>query len=288
MNPLGIHALVWTGDIEPSSVELAARQTRAAGYQFLELSLHDTTQLDVDHARTTLAEHGLGVACSRGLAFDADISSDDPAVVERGARLLRESVDVAAALGARNLCGALYSALGKYAQPVTSEGYANAVDVLREVAGEAGRCGLGLGIEVVNRYETHVLNTAAQALRFIDAIGADNVYVHLDTYHMNIEETDLVQPVLDCADRLGYVHIGENHRGYLGAGSIDFGSFFHALQRIDYRGGITFESFSSAVVMPGLCSDLAVWRNLWSDGMDLASSARAFMQSHLRAAAAGE
>ncbi|MEX0385904.1 sugar phosphate isomerase/epimerase family protein [Spiribacter onubensis] len=208
MNALGIHALVWACDIEPASTELAARQTRAAGYDFLELSLHDTTQLDVEHARAVLAEQGLGVACSRGLAFDADISSDDPAIVARGQRLLGESVEVAAALGARNLCGALYSALGKYSQPV-----------------------------------------------------------------------------LDCGDRLGYVHIGENHRGYLGAGAIDFGSFFHALRRIDYRGEITFESFSSAVVMPGLCSDLAVWRNLWSDGMDLAISARSFMQAHLRAAA---
>ena len=287
MNPLGIHALVWAGDLEPASIESAARQTQASGYDFLELSLHDTTHLDVAHARATLAEQGLGVACSRGLSFDADISSDDPAVVARGEVLLRDSVEVAAALGARNLCGALYSALGKYAGPVTEKGYANAIAVLKEVAVEAERHGLGLGIEVVNRYETHVLNTAAQALRFIDAIGADNVYVHLDTYHMNIEESDLVQPVLDCGDRLGYVHIGENHRGYLGAGAIDFGSFFHALRRIDYRGGITFESFSSAVVMPGLCSDLAVWRNLWSDGMDLAMSARAFMQAHLRASAAG-
>lgn len=285
MNALGIHALVWAGDIEPASIELAARQTRAAGYDFLELSLHATTQLDVEHARAVLAEQGLGVACSRGLAFDADISSDDPAIVARGQRLLGESVEVAAALGARNLCGALYSALGKYSQPVSSRGHANAVDALRDVAMEAERHGLRLGVEVLNRYETPVINTAAQALRFIDAIGADNIYVHLDTYHMNIEESDLVQPVLDCGDRLGYVHIGENHRGYLGAGAIDFGSFFHALRRIDYRGEITFESFSSAVVMPGLCSDLAVWRNLWSDGMDLAISARSFMQAHLRAAA---
>lgn len=284
MNPLGVHALVWVGDVEPASIEKAVKNSKAAGFDVLELSLHDTTTLDVDHARRTLEEHGLGVACSRGLAFDADVSSDDPKVVERGEALLQDSLDVATRLGAKNLCGALYSALGKYSQPVTAKGRANAVGVLKNLAAEAAKKDVGLGIEIVNRYESNVINTAQQALSFIDDIGADNVYVHLDTYHMNIEESDMVGPVLDCGDRLGYVHIGENHRGYLGAGSIDFTSFFHALNRIDYRGGITFESFSSEVVMPGLSSDLAIWRNLWSDSMDLASQARTFLQTQLTAA----
>jgi D-psicose/D-tagatose/L-ribulose 3-epimerase len=82
------------------------------------------------------------------------------------------------------------------------------------------------------------------------------------------------------------VHIGENHRGYLGSGHLDFGAFFHALADVDYTGPITFESFSSAVVSPGLSSDLAVWRNLWSDGADLAAHARSFIAGQLAASRA--
>jgi D-psicose/D-tagatose/L-ribulose 3-epimerase len=106
----------------------------------------------------------------------------------------------------------------------------------------------------------------------------------LDTYHMNIEEDDLVAPVRDVGERLGYVHIGENHRGYLGSGHIDFAAFFGALVDIDYRGPLTFESFSSAVVAPGLSNDLAIWRNLWDDGADLANHARRFIDDGMRAA----
>ena len=84
--------------------------------------------------------------------------------------------------------------------------------------------------------------------------------------------------------RLGYVHIGENHRGYLGSGHLDLTGFFHALADIGYTGPVTFESFSSAVVAPGLSNDLAIWRNLWDDGADLATHARTYLATGLAAA----
>jgi hypothetical protein len=121
-------------------------------------------------------------------------------------------------------------------------------------------------------------------LDIADDIGEDNVFLHLDTYHMNIEEDDLVRPVRAVGDRLGYVHIGENHRGYLGSGHLDFTAFFHALADINYTGPITFESFSSAVIATELSNNLAIWRNLWNDGEHLAHHARSFMANHLTAA----
>jgi D-psicose/D-tagatose/L-ribulose 3-epimerase len=205
-NPLGIHALVWVGDTSSASVDHAIAKTKETGYDLLELSLHDTANLDVATARRRLTDAGLRVVCSRGLAFDADISSEDP--------------------------------------------------------------------------------LARQALVLADDIGEDNILIHLDTYHMNIEEDDLVRPVREVGDRLGYVHVGENHRGYLGSGHLDFTAFFHALADIGYTGPITFESFSSAVVAAGLSSDLAIWRNLWSDGEDLARHARIFIANHLTPAGA--
>ena len=98
--------------------------------------------------------------------------------------------------------------------------------------------------------------------------------VHLDVYHANIEEGDLGRPVRLAGDRLGYVHIGESHRGYLGSGTIDFPAFFRALVSAGYSGPIAFESFSSAVVSAEFAAALGVWRNLWDDSAHLAGHAR--------------
>lgn len=285
-NPIGVHALVWVGDTGPASVQTAIEQTVKAGYDLLEFSLHDAVSIDRSKTRELLTANGISAACSRGLAKDADISSEDPQVVARGAALLRESLEVTRDIGATVLTGALYSAFGKATQPLTARGRANIVAVLRDLAAEAEPTGVTLGLEICNRYETNVVNTARDCLRLADDIGADNVVVHLDTYHMNIEEDDFATPVRECGDRLGYVHIGESHRGYLGSGNIDFDEFFGALADIGYRGPVTFESFSSAVVDPGLSNDLAIWRNLWDDGEDLAAHARRFVHDGLRNAQA--
>jgi D-psicose/D-tagatose/L-ribulose 3-epimerase len=285
MNALGVHAFVWTGDTSPEAVERIVAGTRAAGYDVLEFSLQERKQFDTAHARKAAAEAGLAVTCSRGLLATADVSSDDPDVVQRGVELLARSLRTTAELGGRLLTGALYSAFGKFPRPVTTSGRANAVAALTEIAAEAARVGVTLGLEACNRYETNVVNTARQALAMVDDIGADNVVVHLDSYHMNIEEDDFVRPVHEVGDRLGYVHIGENQRGYLGSGHLDFPAFFHALADIGYAGAVTFESFSSTIGDAALLSDLAIWRDLWDDSADLAAHARRFMADGLAAAA---
>lgn len=286
-NKLGVHALVFAGGTTPDEITGIVDQTTAAGYDILELSLHDARNLDAADARAKLEAAGLDVVCSRGLAFDADVSSDDAHVVARGADLLQRSLQTTRDLGGTHFTGALFSALGKYGHQLTSAGRANVVATLKELASSAEEMGMTLGLEICNRYETNVINTAADALRLADDIGHDNVLIHLDTYHMNIEEDDLVRPVHLVGDRLGYVHIGENHRGYLGAGHLDFTSFFHALADIDYAGPITFESFSSAVVSPTLSNDLAIWRNLWSDGPALARHAHTFIRNRVESAYGG-
>lgn len=285
MNPLGVHALVWAGDLSPESTRAIISKTRKAGYDLLELSLHGTEVMDLGLTRDLLQEHGLQVGCSRGLTFEADVSSEDPVRVRRGIEMLESAVGVTADLGGKYLGGILYGAMAKYPGPLTDKGRRHAADALSRVADLALKKGVTLGIEVVNRYESNQINTALQALDLIDRVGAPNVVVHLDTYHMNIEEADFLQPVLACGERLGYVHIGESNRGYLGSGTIDFNQFFHALAMIDYRGVITFESFSSSVVNEDLSNALAIWRNLWDDGMNLAVHAREFMANRIQAAA---
>jgi D-psicose/D-tagatose/L-ribulose 3-epimerase len=219
-NPLGVHALVWVGDTSPTSVSEAITRTVSAGFDLLELSLHDSVNLDVDRARAELTEAGLQVACSRGLAFDADVSSDDSAVVARGADLLHRSLDVTHGLGGTHFTGALYSALGKYDRPLSSAGRANVVTVLRELAKEAQAREMTLGLEICNRYETNVVNTAHDALALADDIGEDNVTIHLDTYHMNIEESGNKRAIEKAGPRLGYIHLSESDRGVSGQGNV--------------------------------------------------------------------
>jgi len=109
-----------------------------------------------------------------------------------------------------------------------------------------------------------------------------NVKIHMDTYHMNIEEDNFIDPIKSIGkNKLGMFHIGENHRGYLGSGHINFKEAFTGLKEIEYSGIVTFESFSSKVVDPVLSNTLAVWRNLWSNSEDLATQALSYIKSNL-------
>jgi D-psicose/D-tagatose/L-ribulose 3-epimerase len=284
-NPIGVHALVWVGGWTEPEARTAVESTKAAGYDLIEIPLLDPWSVGVKMTRRLLEEHQLGMSASLGLSPETDVSSEDPTVVRAGERLLRQAADVVRDLGGDYLCGVIYCNLGKYAGPPTDRGRANSVQAIQRLADHAAASGISLGIEVVNRYESNLFNTARQALQFIAEVDRSNVHVHLDTYHMNIGEPDMVSPVLQCADRLGYVHVGESHRGYLGSGSVDYAGFFRALAQVGYTGTITFESFSSTVVSPVLSNMLAIWRNLWEDSGDLARHARSFIDGHLRAVA---
>ena len=95
---------------------------------------------------------------------------------------------------------------------------------------------------------------------------------------MNVEEADPVGVIELCRDRLGYFHVNENHRGYLGTGSIAFAPAFRALGRIGYDRTIAFEAFSSSAAGGRLPSMVAAWRDIWSDGDDIAAHALEFMR----------
>lgn len=281
MNPIGVHALVWAGGWSPDEARSAIAATAAAGYDLIEIPLLDPATIDVAMTRGLLIEYGLQASCSLGLDFETDVSSDDPIIVQGGLDRLNAALDVVVGIGANYLGGVLYSALGKYQQPATAAGRVHAVVALKALAERAAEDNVTIGLEVVNRYESNLINTAEQAMVIIEAIDASNVVVHLDTYHMNIEEKDFASPVQTCGDRLGYVHIGESNRGYPGTGTINWTEFFTALRAANYTGPVTFESFSSQVVHPTLSNMLGVWRNLWSDSDDLARKSLSFIRRGL-------
>lgn len=283
--PLGVHALVFEGGWSREEAGRVIAGSARAGFDLVEVPLLDPDTLDAAMTWELLEEHGLSASASTGLTFETDISSSSADVRAAGKALLTKAMQKAAQFGARHFVGVTYSAMGKYAQPASAEQWQHCVASLKELAAIAADLGLEYGLEVVNRYETNLLNTTAQAMEMIADVGADNMLVHIDTYHCNIEERTMAAAVLACKDRLGYVHIGESHRGYLGTGSVDFGSFFQALAAVDYTGPITFESFSSAVVSPTLSNALCVWRDLWEDSEDLATHAQRYMAAQWHAAA---
>lgn len=285
-NLLGVHALVWTGGWSPADAERAIASTKAAGFDLIEIPALDPERIDIADTRARLEAHGLSAGFSLGLTLDADINSEDTAVVSRGRARLLSALDVTRGVGSTYLGGVLFGALAKYPGPTTDRARANSVAVIKELAQESAQHGITLGLEFVNRYESNLLNTVEQTLEFMDRVDEPNVVVHADVYHMNIEERDFRRPLLLAGDRLGYVHIGESNRGYLGEGTIDFAEAFDALAEMDYTGPLTFESFSSTVVDPQLSNTLGVWRNLWEDGMDLATRARAFMAENMAEARA--
>ncbi|WP_027796789.1 sugar phosphate isomerase/epimerase family protein [Paraburkholderia acidipaludis] len=284
MNKLGVHALVWEASWSHEACARAIARTAEVGFDFIEVPALDPTSIDVDFTRRELEKNGLGVTFSLGLDAESDISSGDVEKAARGKAKLETALRVARDCGATHMCGILYSAFQKYYVPPTAAGIAMSVDILGEVAQTAAKSGVVLGLEVVNRYESNVLNTASQGVELCKRIGAPNVKVHLDTYHMNIEESDIATAVRETGDYLGYFHTGDSHRGYLGSGSIDFSEIFRALVFSGFKGPITFESFSSRVVGQPLEGILGIWRNLWEDGHDLASHALMYTRAQIKAA----
>jgi D-psicose/D-tagatose/L-ribulose 3-epimerase len=280
---IGCHGLVWTGTFDEHGFAGAVDRTLTAGFDLLEIPLLDPYGFDVAGARRALAAQPVSIAASLGLGDDSDISSGEPEKVRAGEQLLGKALDVLSDLGSQYLIGVLYGVLKKYPGPASTAGRASSQDVLGRVSERAASLGITLGLEVVNRYESNLFNTVRGAIAYLDELGDPRIKLHVDTYHMNIEESDLFSPVLDAGDRLGYVHIGESHRGYLGSGTVDFDSFFRALKLIGYDGPITFESFSTAVVDETLSRSLAVWRNLWDDSDDLGAHANAFIRNKIRA-----
>lgn len=278
---IGCHGLVWTGNFDAAGIRLSVEKTKNAGFDLIEFPLMDPFSFDVAAAKSALDEHGLAVSASLGLSEETDITSEDPAVVAAGEALLFRAVDVLAEIGGQHFCGVIYSAMKKYMEPVTPAGLERSRRTIARVADHAAERGVSVALEVVNRYETNVLNTARQAIGYLAAVDRPNLGIHLDTYHMNIEESDMFAPVLDAAPSLRYVHIGESHRGYLGTGTVDFDTFFKALGRIDYDGPVVFESFSSAVVAPDLSRMLGIWRNLWTDNDELGAHANSYIRDKL-------
>ena len=284
MNAFGLHAMVLVSEWNEQTAETAISSAAAIGYDLIEVPLSDPASTNLEHTRDWLQQHRLKASVSLGLTPETDISSADVSIARAGIDQLVKVVDATAFIGGNTVAGVIASAWQKYQVPPTDAGYANAVSGIREAAQAARAKGVTLAVEVVNRFESNLLNTAAQAIRFVDAVGEDNVGIHLDSFHMHIEEADAAAAIRTCGARLRYFHVNENHRGYVGTGSIDFAPMFRALVAIGYAGPISFEAFSSSCCNPFIAGKAAIWRSLFEDGEDVARLALEYLQSSMASA----
>lgn len=278
MRRLGIHSFVWTGGQTQDGLELALEKTAEHGYRTIEFAYLRPEKFDLDRLAKRASALDVEIGVTMGLPRDKDVSSEDAASVEAGRAMLADAVRAVRDIGGNKLGGILYSAHTKYDRQPTRKGWDNSVAAIAATAEVAEAAGVDLVLEVVNRFETNLLNTAAQGLTFIGETGSDHVRLHLDTFHMNIEEANPAAAIRLAGDKIGYFHIGESNRGFLGDGVINFDLIFDALLDVDYRRDIVFESFSTAVVDEGLSLACAIWRDTWTDNDPLAAHAKAFIE----------
>jgi len=240
---LGIHAYAWCSQWSNETLDLIDR-VKKMGLDFIELPLIVLETFDAKAVSERLKKIELGSVTSTVLMEDTDITSDDAKVRENGVKYLKDCVKATYDIGATSFTGVIYSQHVKNANKrPTEQTWKFSAECLKEVAKYAKPLGVSIGLEPVNRYETYLINTCEQALKLKDMIDEDNVKIHLDTYHMNIEEKSYYDATKMAGNDLIHYHLCENDRGIPGTGLVDWDDIFKALSEIEYKGYAALESF---------------------------------------------
>jgi D-psicose/D-tagatose/L-ribulose 3-epimerase len=277
MQGFGIHSSIWTMRWTREAAEHAVAEAVRHGFDFVEVALLDPPIVDAAHSRALFDKAGIAAVCSLGLP-EAAWPSRDP---EAGIAFLKVALDKTAEMGALALSGVVYGGIGERSGLPPTEGeLSNVARCLEAAARHAKGLGIGLGIEPVNRYETHLLNTGWQAAAMIDRVGADNLFIHLDTYHMNIEEKGAANGILAARDHLRYIHLSESDRGVPGKGTCDWDEIFAALAAIGFKGGLAMESFIN--MPPELAWGLSVWRPVAESTQEVIGEGLPFLRGKAR------
>lgn len=216
-------------------------QAAKLGYDAIEIHTRENAKIDFGEIEETFREYNVGVSAvvSGRLAVQENISitDADDASVQRAVLGLLSYIELAHKLKTDLIIGWIRGKAYKGAK----EYYGTLARNLKPVAERAADKNVKILIEAINRYEIDTCNTAKETLAFIEDYALCNVYVHLDTFHMNIEEADMQKAILDCGDKLGYIHFADSNRLYPGAGHIDFKAIINALDKIRYKGYVSVE-----------------------------------------------
>jgi D-psicose/D-tagatose/L-ribulose 3-epimerase len=266
MGQRSVHAYTWAPMWTTENGAMAVEHAAKLGFDYVVVPIRNHENIDAKAIAKIFADAGLKPATTSPLQAENDISSTDKTIWQRGVDRHNRALELAAEMGADRMGGILYSNFGKAAKVATKDNFKASAEGLALVAEKAKSMGMFLSLEVVNRYETNLINTAADAVRLIKTIGAENVKVHLDTFHMNIEEDDMMGALETALPHLAYFEIDQNHRGLLSRGTIDFSPFLKRLKEVGYKGLIGVEAFSSAISHPDITAGVGSWRPMFSDG----------------------
>lgn len=231
-------AASFSGSLTQNIADIAAM-----GYDGVELAIRDPKLVDVDALEALTREHGLRVpAIGTGQAWGEEkLSFTDPDLSVRRAAVerIKSHIPLAARFNAVIIIGLVR---GIIKPGITHEqGMAWVCEALQECSAAAKPFGVRLALEPINRYETTLVNSVAQGMALIDQVGADNFGLLLDTFHMNIEEPDILQSISTCGDRIFHFHVADSNRWYPGAGHLDFAGILSRLQSTGYDGFVSGE-----------------------------------------------
>lgn len=265
MNKLGIFMNFWEKNWDADHAKYIDKVAKI-GFDILEFQAQPLLEMTDDHIRELRKRAdaaGIRLTYSLGLDPHYDVSSLDESIRQGGVKYLQNIIRKMAVGGGDLLSGVSYAGWGTPDGILdTKEPYLEqSVKSMKEIIRVAEDCGVTYCVEAVNRFETCIINTAAEALDYVARVDSPNIGVLLDTYHMNIEEKSFADAIrLVGADRLKSFHTGENNRTAPGRGHLPWDEIFGTLSEIGYKGPIVSEPF----VMQGgeVGRDIHVFRDL--------------------------
>jgi D-psicose/D-tagatose/L-ribulose 3-epimerase len=276
----GVNTWVWVSPLNVDELAQLAPKVKGMGFDWIELPIESTTDLDYPKAAAIVRDNDLGVSMCAAMGPDRDLIHPEQAIQDNGMDYIRHCVDACHTIGATNLVGPIYSAVGRVWQQTPDE-RARDVDLLVKnlsaLAMYAGDKGVVLGIEPLNRFETSFINIADQVIEVIDRVNHPSCKVMLDSFHMNIEEKSLGAAIRKVgAARLAHFHACENDRGAPGSGNVTWNEVAQALKDIDYDGPVVIESFTNKV--KSIARAAAIWRPFEASQDALAQNGLAFLK----------
>ena len=232
----------WVYGDEP--LEKMLERLSRFGYDGIEI-IGEPQKYDAHQVRDLLNKYhleALGITSAAVWpATQRDMANPDPTIREKGVVYVRDCLRFAREVGAPSI-GVIPSPVGRVG-PVSSfeEEWCLAVESVKKIVPYAEETGVLLVLEPLNRYESCLLNTADQAVQFIEEVGSDYVRMMLDCFHMSIEEADISAALRKAKNYLVLVHVADSNRQGVGRGHTSFVPIMRTLKEIGYEGAVSVE-----------------------------------------------
>lgn len=259
----GVNTFVWVSPCTTQAIKDLAPIVKSMGFDILEIAVEDPDLIDVKAVKEVLQENQLEAIVCGAFGPNRNISSSVPEIRENARKYILWLIDAAAELGSKTVCGPMYSAVGKDHiddSVERQEEWQRAVSGIREMAEVAQKKNIKLALEALNRFETDMINVVSQGLKFTDETGLDNVGLHLDSFHMHLEEKDSAAAIRNADKKIFHFHACENDRGIPGTGQVRWNEIAKALKDISYEGPVVIESFTNQV--KEIAKAVCIWREI--------------------------